>query len=307
MLKALFRPAMIVVPLVIGFFVPAAGNLAYEPYYVVRYNLVLMIFLAALGIKLQDLKLRREHGLLLAANILLGVVPFMVLRKIFPADPALAQMVFFIGITPTAAASSVIISLLNGRVGFSLTGFAVSNIGIALAMLGLLPYTTGNFSAEFCTSVAQTIVLIIMLPVAMAQVCRRIFPAAVKLIPKFKMVSLSLWSLSLFILAGVARQYFIAHPGESVRQAVLCGAVSLVCCAVNFACGAWIARKKFRRECSQLLGQKNTIFTVCLALAYADALAALGVTFYIVWHNSWNAAQLLMYDRRQKKRLSRQR
>ena len=68
MLKALFRPAMIVVPLVIGFFVPAAGDLAYEPYYVVRYNLVLMIFLAALGIKLQDLKLRREHGLLLAAK-----------------------------------------------------------------------------------------------------------------------------------------------------------------------------------------------------------------------------------------------
>ena len=59
----------------------------------------------------------------------------------------------------------MIISLLNARVGFSLTGFAMTNVGVALAMLALLPYTTGNFSVEFCYSVAQTIGLVILLPV----------------------------------------------------------------------------------------------------------------------------------------------
>ena len=170
-------------------------------------------------------------------------------------------------------------------------------------MLALLPYTTGNFSVEFCYSVAQTIGLVILLPVAAAQVCRKIYPDVVKLIPKVKMFSLALWSLSLFILAGLARQYFIDNPGESLRQTLLCGSVSLLCCAVNFYCGTLIARKKFRRECSQLLGQKNTIFSVCLALAYADAPeVTLGLTFYIVWHNIYNASQLLAYDRRQKRR-----
>ena len=50
--------------------------------------------------------------------------------------------------------------------------------------------------------------------------------------------------------------------------------------------------------CSQLLGQKNTTFTMYLALQYAGALVAMGPIFYILWHNTWNAYQMYQYDRR---------
>ena len=305
MKKALLRPAMIVLPMIAGLFFPAAGRFVSAPWHLVRYTLFVMIFLAALPIRVSELRPRREHWRLLAVNILMGVLPFALVRSLFPEQRELALALFFLGITPTAAASSVIISLLNCRVGFALTGFAVSNIGISLAMLGLLPLTTGRFTFDFVGDVACTLFLLIALPVTLAWLCRRFRPALAQAAPRMKMFSLSLWSCSLFILAAHARQYVIDHPGDSARQLLICAAVSLIVCVLNFSVGAWIAPRRLRRECSQLLGQKNTIFSICLALAYASPFVALALTFYIVWHNLCNAFQLLRYDRRRQSRLRR--
>ncbi|MBR2374427.1 MAG: transporter, partial [Lentisphaeria bacterium] len=49
---------------------------------------------------------------------------------------------------------------------------------------------------------------------------------------------------------------------------------------------------------SQSLGQKNTTLTVYLALIYAGPLAAIGVISYVFWHNTYNAIQLYIFDRR---------
>ena len=69
-------------------------------------------------------------------------------------------------------------------------------------------------------------------------------------------------------------------------------------CALNFLLGAWIGGKEFRREASQALGQKNTTFTIYLAMVYANPLVALGPTFYVLWHNLWNSFQLYWAERR---------
>ena len=123
MWKILIRPAMIVVPLAVGFFFPQAGILAKSPDNVVRISLFFMIFMASLGIEFRDLQPVRDHWKLLIANVLMGLIPYWLCKWFLPDHPELALIVFFIGITPTAAASSVIISLLNGKVGFGLTGF----------------------------------------------------------------------------------------------------------------------------------------------------------------------------------------
>ena len=301
MLKTLLRPAMIVLPLLAGLFFPAAGRLAEAPWHIVRYALFVMVFLAALPIRVRELRPRREHWRLLVANLLAGVVPFVLVRLCFPDRRELALTLFFLGITPTAAASSVILYLLNCRVGFALTGFAISNVGISLALLFLLPLTTGNFSAAFVVDVARSLALLIALPVACAMLSRRFCPALAAFAPKLKLLSLCLWSLCLFILSGHARQYFIDHPGGTMRQLLALAAVSLAFCILNFRLGARLAPRRLRRECSQLLGQKNTVFSICLALEYATAPVALALTFYIVWHNLCNAAQLLCYDRRRRR------
>lgn len=299
--KFLIRPAMIVLPLAIGLFFPGAGQLATAPYHVIRITLFFMIFLAATGIEFRDLKPQQDHIKLLAVNILLGVIPFMVCKYLLHTSLETALTVFFIGITPSAAASSVIISLLNGKVGFGLTGFIFTNAGISLALLGLLPYTTGNFTANFCVDAALTIILLIVLPMSAAQLVRKLYPEIVRWVPRMKMISLSLWSLSLFILAARARQSFNDNPGGSGMQIIFCGLISLLFCAVNFYLGGKIASGNFKSECSQLLGQKNTVFSICLALAYVDnPITPLALTFYIVWHNIYNAGQLWIFDRKRR-------
>ena len=60
----------------------------------------------------------------------------------------------------------------------------------------------------------------------------------------------------------------------------------------NFSLGYLIGRPDFSREASQALGQKNTTFTIYLALTYANPLVALGPTCYVLWHNLWNSWQL---------------
>ena len=54
----------------------------------------------------------------------------------------------------------------------------------------------------------------------------------------------------------------------------------------------WDREKEFPREASQALGQKNTAFTIYLALTYASPLVALGPSCYVIWHNLWNSWQL---------------
>ena len=69
-------------------------------------------------------------------------------------------------------------------------------------------------------------------------------------------------------------------------------AVTLFICAINFTLGRLIGGRAYGAEASQSLGQKNTSFTLLLALTYANPLVALGPTCYILWHNLWNSWQL---------------
>ncbi|MBE6356131.1 MAG: hypothetical protein E7058_03350 [Lentisphaerae bacterium] len=292
-MKKLIRPAMLVVPLAVGMFFPEVKILAYPPYNVIRWALCVMIFINVLQIRFADLKPRKEHGILLAANILLGVVPFYLLKYLCPGTVIPAQAAFFTGIAPTAAASAVIVSLLNGNVGFAVTAFVISNAGISLALLGLLPLITGDFTVAFFYQVAQSLVTVIVLPLLLAQITGKIFPGIMKHLGKLKMFSLSLWSLSLFIMAGIARSYFDRSDAGAGMIAIT-GIIAVVICIMNFALG-YLLTGRFRRESSQMLGQKNTTFALYLALQYASGEAALATVFYVLCHNLWNSIQLFAF------------
>lgn len=302
MFKALLRPAMIFIPFALGVMFPQAHVLNDPPISMVRWVLICMIFISCLQINLNQLKPKKEHWYLLAANLFMGLVPYGIIRLAWPENEELAKAAFFVGITPTATAAPVVIAFLNGRIGFALTGFTITNIFISLSLLLLLPMVTGNFTINFIGNVAVTLLMLIALPAAMAAIVRKIYPKAKEWPKKCKTFTFSLWSLVLFILAAVAREYFIEHPSESPLAVVEIALVSLVLCACNFIFGKYLAPKRYRRESSQLLGQKNTTFTMYLALQYAGALVAMGPIFYILWHNTWNAYQMYQYDRRRNMR-----
>lgn len=299
MLKSLIRPAMLFVPFVLGAFFPEAHHLNDAPIHFIRRALTVMVFLSCLQIRLSDLKPRREHWSVLGINLLMGVAPYLLLRFLLPQHPECALIAFFVGITPTATSAPVVISFLHGRVGFALTGFTLTNVAISLALLVLLPLIMGDVSSDFFFDVCGMLFRIIAVPFLVALLLRRIWPGIRNLPSKCKYFSLTLWSANLFIMAAVARQYFIDNPEQSFLRIAPAAAISLAICAANFFIGGRIARLRYRRESSQILGQKNTMFTMFLSLHYAGPFVAMGPIFYILWHNLWNAFQMYRYDRRQ--------
>ena len=93
-------------------------------------------------------------------------------------------------------------------------------------------------------------------------------------------------------------KFFYANSDIPYYYYFIIAGMSLIICVINFGLGYLIGGKEFKREASQTLGQKNTTFTIVLASTFSSPLAAMGPTFYVLWHNLWNAFQLFMHDRK---------
>jgi BASS family bile acid:Na+ symporter len=101
-----------------------------------------------------------------------------------------------------------------------------------------------------------------------------------------------MWVAAIFLITANASDFI--RQQTTTPHAVLAqiAVTSLLVCAAGFFFGRIIGGREFAREASQSLGQKNTTFTIYLALTYASPLVALGPTCYVVWHNLWNSWQL---------------
>ena len=291
MLKTLLRPAMIFIPFTLGVLCPDAAGFSF----LIRWFLIVMFYLIALRIHVSEMKPRKWHWLLLLVNILIGLGGYSLFHFAGREDLALAA--FFVGITPTANAAPVVMSFMNGRIGYMVTGFAVSNLGISAALVLLLPLVTGNHTFVFVRDIIISLLQVIALPLTAAFLTRKIYPPAEKWSGKCKMFSFSLWSCMLFIMASVASSFLRSNPQISKLVIVEIALISMVICILNFLIGGLIVPHRIRRESSQLLGQKNTSFTLFMALAFANPLAAMGPVFYVFCHNFWNALQMFHYDR----------
>jgi BASS family bile acid:Na+ symporter len=164
--------------------------------------------------------------------------------------------------------------------------------------VGLVPLTTGNFTVSFFSQVAGTLVAVVGFPMAGAFLVRKLYKGAQTLAQKLGNVSFLLWNIMLFITVSAAGKSIRETPDMGWKTLVWVGALSLGICVVNFTVGYWIVPRKLRREGSQVLGQKNTMFLLYIALTYGGPVPALGPTFYVLWQNLWNSFQMYMYDRR---------
>ena len=301
MLKSLIRPLMIALAFIGGYFCPWA----HEYNWMIRILLIVMLYLVCLQVKFKQLKPHFSHWKILAFNILVPLLLWGVLKFCGLNDFAL--IAFFTAITPTANAAPVITRFLGGNVGYVVAAFIITNLGVSLSLLGLLPLVTGNFSLVFFANVAVNLAIIIGVPIAAATITRMFFKNAKEWPSKLANFSFFLWVVTLFIIAGSA-SFFIHHnPEVSPLILIEIALTSAFICAFNFIGGRFMGEKRCRREASQSLGQKNTTFTMFLALQFANPLIAMGPTFYVLWHNLWNAIQMLIHDRRQAKKIQMRR
>ena len=256
----------------------------------IRWLIIGMLFIVFLQTRLSRDALHRSHAVLLAANLAMGFVAWGFGWLVGGRDVALAA--FFAGITPTATAAPVIMGFLRGRVAYVVAAFILTNVVIAALLPVLLPLMLGHATPAAFTQVSGSVALVVFAPMALGWIVRTLHPAATRWPAKLANVSFAAWVTVIFLITADASQ-FLRNQAHLPRTAVLeIAATSLLICAVNFSLGRLIGGREFPREGSQALGQKNTTFTIYLAITYASPLIALGPTFYVLWHNLWNSWQL---------------
>ncbi len=279
------RTAAILTAFLFGTFLPQADALTGA----IRWLVMGMLFLVFLQTRFSRASLRRSHLVLLAANFAVGFFAWGIGTF---AGPDVALAVFFCGITPTATAAPVIVSFLGGAVDYVVAAFLLTNIVIAALLPILLPLVLGHATPALFAQISGSIGLIVFAPMLLAWLVRAVHPDATRWPAKLSNVSFGAWVVAIFIITAHASHFLReqAHLPRSLVAEIAAG--SLLVCALNFALGRLIGRRDFPREASQSLGQKNTTFTIWLAMTYASPLIALGPTFYVLWHNLWNSWQL---------------
>lgn len=280
------RTAAILAAFILGALLPQA----HAAVGAIRWLVIGMLFVVFLQTRLSRDALHRSHAVLLAVNLAMGFVAWGAGWLVGGRDVALAA--FFAGITPTGSAAPVIMSFLRGRVAYVVAAFILTNLIVAALLPLLLPLVLGRATPEAFTQVLGSVGLVVFTPLVLAWLVRTLHPAAVGWPAKVANVTFGAWVLAIFLITANASQ-FLRNQADLPRTAVVEIAVtSLLVCAANFSLGRVIGGREFPREASQALGQKNTTFTIYLAIAYANPLVALGPTFYVLWHNLWNSWQL---------------
>ena len=280
------RTAALLLAFVFGALIPQA----HVANFMIRWMVMTMLYLVFLNTPLSGLSLRRSQFLLFAANIAMGFAGWCVGFAVGGRELALA--LFFAGIAPTATAAPVVISFLRGRVDYVVTVFLLTNLLVAMAMPFMLPIVLGHATGPVFLHILGSVVIVVFAPTALAWLTRTAHPDAVSWPPKLRNFSFAIWVGTLFLVTSNASFFLRNQSVIPVATIATIGALSALLCAGNFAIGRFVGRPDFRREASQALGQKNTTFTIYLALTYANPLVALGPTFYVLWHNIWNSWQL---------------
>lgn len=291
MFSGFARTAAILVAFLLGALLPQAHAAAGA----IQWLIMGMLFLVFLGTPWSFHNLHRSQLVLLAVNVTMGFVGLSVGWAIGGRDVGLAG--FFAGIAPTAAAAPVIISFLRRDVGYVTATFVLTNLVVSALLPLLLPWVLGAVDATLVTRVARSVGLLIFVPLVLALLVRRLHPAAMGWPARLRDVSFGAWMATLFLVMANA-SHFLRMQADVPRVILFqIAGVTLTICTVNFALGRRIGGHDRGPEASQSLGQKNTSFTLYLALVYASPLVALGPTCYILWHNLWNSWQLHRVNR----------
>lgn len=280
------RTIAILLAMTVGAFVPQAHVLGGA----IRWLVMAMLFLVFLQTRLTRAALHRTHLWLLAANVAIGFAAWLVGGWIGGRELALAA--FFAGITPTATAAPVIVSFLRGRVDYVIAAFMLTNLVITACLPLFLPAVLGQVTPGAFLHVLGSVSLVVFLPMAVATTLRRVYAQAASWPTRLRNLSFGMWVTALFLISAQT-SYFVREQSDAGHAVLLkIAAFTFVLCAINFVVGRLIGGREFPREASQSLGQKNTTYTIYLALTYANPVVALGPTCYVLWHNLWNSWQL---------------
>lgn len=266
-------------------------------------GIALMLSITFIGVDVSKLRPHRLHLVILLGIEVVGLSSFALARM--AGYPVLAESLYYCGCAPVAAAAPVIVHLLRGKVEFITTAMLLSHAVFAVLTPFILPLVVHEPQlgyAEFMLLVAKQMASILAAPAIISVALRVLYPPCKAWAAKLGDVSLGIWIFNLTIISagGVHR---LIQLDVSMWEMLPMGLGAVLICAFGFLAGYRLGYPEYKRECSQALGQKNTVLTLYIASQpYATPLAYLGPVCYVFCHNFANAIQLSLAEKERAKR-----
>ena len=247
-----------------------------------------MLFLTFCRIDLRDMRLRWVHLIMLAVQIVGGVVVFVALRPWL--GEVVAQGAMMCVLAPIAMAAVVIGGMLGAKVAPMVSYSLVCNIVTAVVVPPIL-HAFGNGSCTFVEIISRVAPTLIA-PFVVAQALRYALPKVAKWFADHSSYSFYLWLFSLVLVMGRTTAFIIDTPAD-ISVEVELALVALVLCLAQFRLGRYIGERSGDRVAgAQSVGQKNTILAIWLTLNFLNPIASIAPTAYIVWQNFVNSYQI---------------
>lgn len=289
----------------IGAFIPWFSNLKV----LLSSFIIYMLIPVFLRLELTAETFTRKHLAIVGANL---TFPFLVwwLVGLITGCNDLALCGFFIAVAPTATGAAVVMGLIGGNVSFTVTGFVLTNLAVsALLPLALPLITTGVEVGPLVWEVFIRVVIVTIVPavIALALTLWLGRKHAIRLGERLSPSTFYVWILIVIVVASISVG-LMHDPANGITplDAIHVGILSLILAVIMFTLGYLIGWPIYPRECSQLLGQKNTSYAIYIAIALNNPIVVLGPALYVFFHNTWNGIQIALADRRRIRRLAAQ-
>lgn len=292
----------------VDFFAPARHTILEIVEILMPVAIFLMLFFTFCKINPHDMKPRPWHAAtLLLQTVLTLACAFVIVRLLRPASPAelVAEGVLACLVSPTAAAAAVVTGKLGGSAA-SLTTYTIeSNVLSAVLIPIICPLIHPTAGMHILTAIALVLVRVssmLVLPFVLAMLIRRVWPRIHAWLAALKDVAFYIWGISLTMVTGMTMRVVFAHLDRPLLVVALAlGALAV--CAFKFTAGKLIGAATGRVDsitAGQALGQKNTNFTIWMALTYLSPIAAVAPGAYVIWQNIVNSWELWEMERSQK-------
>ncbi len=263
--------------------------------YLIRYNLMLMLFFAFIGTSF-DLKIfKTSHYKILAINILLPISLYLLIK---PFHSLLAELAFVLTIVPTAAAVPVIAEMLKTDIGITTGSLLLTTPIIAILLPFLLSVLLGVGGDISTINLVLPILSVVLVPMLLSQSIRFTLPKLAGQLSKWSFISFPLFLLNIVIACGNASHFIQQNLAEVGGELYWIAGVTILLCLINFRIGRFVGRKENPLAYELALGRKNTMIGLWLALTYFSPLVALGPICYIICHNTYNSYQMWEAERR---------
>lgn len=253
----------------------------------------LMLFVTFCRVKPKQMHLSMLHLWLLLFQV---VVCLGVYFALLPFNAIVAQGAMVCVLAPVAMAAVVIGGILGANVATMATYSLICNMAIALLAPVILTFT-GTGVCTF-TQILSRIAPLLIMPFAVAQFCRFVFPKGAKWVGDHSQISFYMWLASLLVIIGRTTAFIIDLHDASLSTELWLAGAALVICLVQFKVGRTLGRRYGDPAAGgQSLGQKNTVLAVWMAQSFLDPISSIAPTAYIVWQNFVNSYQIWKKDR----------